>query len=53
MTCTQCGQVVEVSDFTIHLLQDCEQKRKFKMCPKCKEAIMISTYDRYGSKVRG
>ncbi|CAD8188747.1 unnamed protein product [Paramecium pentaurelia] len=53
VTCSQCGQVIEIAELTNHLLSECDHKRKFKRCPKCKEAILLSGYDKHLEDCRG
>ena len=41
-------QVVEIASLTKHQLVECEQaKGKFRECPRCKEAIKTSVFDRH------
>ncbi|XP_077400898.1 centrosomal protein of 104 kDa isoform X2 [Vanacampus margaritifer] len=37
--CDECKQVVEISSFTEHLLNECESRFKFSQCPHCSEAV--------------
>jgi centrosomal protein CEP104 len=39
ITCEQCTQVVEIADFTEHLLDECSNSQNFKECPKCRLAV--------------
>ncbi|XP_077371013.1 centrosomal protein of 104 kDa isoform X2 [Festucalex cinctus] len=38
--CDECKQVVEISSFTEHLLNECESRFKFSQCPHCSEAVV-------------
>merc|ERR1712131_549195 len=37
--CGRCKMVVEVSSYSAHLLDECEQKAKYVECEKCNEAV--------------
>jgi hypothetical protein len=37
--CLGCGQVLEISGFSDHLLNECENAGAFQQCPRCKEPI--------------
>ena len=39
ITCEQCTQVVEIADFTEHLLDECSNSEDFQECPRCRLAI--------------
>lgn len=39
ITCEQCTQVVEIADFTEHLLEECSNSQDFEECPRCRLAI--------------
>lgn len=39
ITCEQCTQVVEIADFTEHLLEECSNSHEFEECPRCRLAI--------------
>ena len=41
ITCEQCTQVVEIADFTEHLLEECSNSQDFEECPKCRLAIDV------------
>ena len=40
-------QVVEIAGLTDHLLTECDQKDKFKKCPRCTEAIADTEFDQH------
>jgi centrosomal protein CEP104 len=42
--CPHCSQVVEIPVLHQHYLTECDAKGKFKKCPRCKEAILVSQY---------
>lgn len=46
-TCSQCAQVVEISTYTQHLLEECDHHRQFRRCPRCKQAIHVQNYDKH------
>ncbi|KAF6721876.1 Centrosomal protein of 104 kDa, partial [Oryzias melastigma] len=37
--CHECGQVVEVSGLSRHLLDECESRSGFRPCPRCSQAL--------------
>ena len=39
ITCLQCTQVVEIADYTEHLLEECSNSEDFEECPRCRLAI--------------
>ncbi|KAM3137982.1 hypothetical protein pb186bvf_009877 [Paramecium bursaria] len=53
VNCSQCTQVVEISDYSQHLLEECKMKRKFKSCPKCREAVLQTGFDRHLEDCKG
>lgn len=42
--CTMCNQVVEISCLNTHYLDECEYKKSFRKCPRCKEAIHSNNF---------
>ena len=44
-SCLHCGQIIEISFLNQHYLNECQQRKKFKQCPRCKEAVLIKDYD--------
>ena len=45
MPCFKCKQIVEISNLNHHFLNECAQKKQFKQCPRCKEAVLIKDYE--------
>ena len=43
--CEGCGENVSVEKMNYHKLNLCENKKKFRECKKCKEAIKFDLYD--------
>ena len=43
--CFKCKQIVEISSLNQHFLNECSQKKQFKQCPRCKEAVLIKDYE--------
>lgn len=45
--CEMCEQVVEISCLNSHLLEECDFKKSFRRCPRCKEAIHANNYKQH------
>lgn len=45
--CTMCEQVVEIACLNSHLLEECDFKKSFRKCPRCKEAIHSNNYKQH------
>lgn len=45
--CLHCKQVVEICNFSEHLLTECDGKDKFKFCPRCSEAVLKVDFERH------
>lgn len=45
ITCEQCTQVVEIADFTEHLLEECSSSEHFGECPQCRLAIDVESLE--------
>ena len=45
LPCFKCGQIIEISYLNQHFLNECQYKKQFKQCPRCKEAVLIKDYD--------
>ena len=45
--CYKCKQIVEISNLNQHFLNECAQKKQFKQCSRCKEAVLIKDYDKH------
>lgn len=45
--CQMCEQVVEISCLNSHLLDECDFKKSFRKCPRCKEAIHANNYKQH------
>lgn len=47
ITCEQCTQVVEIADFTEHLLEECSNSQNFEECPRCRLAIDVENLENH------
>ena len=45
LPCFKCKQIVEISNLNNHFLSECAQKKQFKQCARCKEAVLIKDYE--------
>jgi len=45
--CQSCNLVIEVSELNDHYLKECEFKKEYKPCPRCKEAIHEREFDQH------
>lgn len=45
LPCFKCKQIVEISSLNHHFLNECAQKKQFKQCPRCKEAVLLKDYE--------
>ena len=45
LPCFKCKQIVEISTLNHHYLNECAQKKQFKQCPRCKEAVLLKDYE--------
>lgn len=45
ITCEECTQVVEIADYSEHLLEECTNKSAYEECPKCQLAILGSNME--------
>ena len=45
LPCFKCNQIVEISGLNYHFLNECAQKKQFKQCPRCKEAVLLKDYE--------
>lgn len=45
VNCLKCNFNIEVKNLTNHLLNECEYKKDFKLCKRCKEAVDLNDYD--------
>lgn len=41
--CSNCKQIIEVATQNEHLLGECQFKNNYKQCPRCSEAVNITT----------
>jgi len=46
-TCNLCAQVVEIASLNSHFLEECDQKKSQRKCPRCKEAVSTSDYKQH------
>ena len=47
LPCFKCKQIVEISNLNHHYLNECLQKKQFKQCTRCKEAVLIKDYEQH------
>jgi len=45
--CVACTQIIEVSNYTEHKLEQCEKKGDFRQCPRCLEAVELDFYEQH------
>jgi len=45
--CPKCQMNIEVKRLTRHCLDECKFKKDYKLCNRCKEAILINNYDKH------
>ena len=45
--CKHCSQVIEIETYNQHLLKECDKASEFKQCPRCKESIHQSSFDKH------
>ena len=45
--CAGCTQIIEVSSYNEHKLNQCEKKSDFKQCLRCKEAVEADFYEQH------
>ena len=45
--CSSCKATVQIADFNNHLLEECESKKSYRKCPRCKEAVHVSEYKQH------
>ena len=43
--CFKCQQIIDIPSLNHHFLNECQQKKQFKQCPRCKEAVLIKDYE--------
>ena len=48
--CDECGEYILVEKLNYHKLNVCKNKKKYKGCKKCKEAIRFDLYDLHINK---
>ena len=49
LPCFKCKQIIEISNLNNHFLNECAQKKQFKQCPRCKEAVLLKDYETHVS----
>ena len=47
MQCTNCKQIIEISNLNNHLLNECDFKDKFIKCNKCKQVVEKDTINEH------
>ncbi|KAK6627608.1 hypothetical protein RUM44_010086 [Polyplax serrata] len=45
--CEYCTEIIEISAFKNHLLDECNQRHLFKECPKCQQAVLEDLLDNH------
>ena len=45
--CPKCQMNIEVKRLTHHCLEECKLKKDYKLCNRCKEAILNNNYDKH------
>ncbi|CDW88088.1 centrosomal protein of 104 kda [Stylonychia lemnae] len=45
--CTFCSQVIEISTYNQHLLNECDKAKDFKQCGRCKESVNVAEYEQH------
>jgi centrosomal protein CEP104 len=45
--CLKCKQIVEVSALNFHHQNECEYKKDFRQCPRCKEIYLTGEYNQH------
>ena len=48
--CDSCGENIKVEKLNHHKLNTCKNKKNYKQCPKCKEAIKLSIFNLHNKK---
>lgn len=48
--CESCGENIKVEKLNHHKLNTCKNKKNYKQCPKCKEAIKFSIFNLHNKK---
>jgi len=48
--CESCGENIKVENLNHHKLNVCKNKKNYKQCPKCKEAIKFSLFNLHNKK---
>ena len=43
--CWECNQVVEIAGLDEHLMEECENRDEYKLCPKCKSVVRIEEFN--------
>lgn len=46
-TCSICNQIVEISQLNKHLLEECDNRKVMRRCPRCKEAVHMDEYKQH------
>ena len=44
-SCPGCNQMLEIPDLNYHLVEECDMKDDFQICPRCKEPVHRTEYD--------
>jgi len=43
--CFKCNQIIEISQLNHHYVNECKFKKDFKVCPRCKEPVLLKDFD--------
>lgn len=46
-TCEHCAQIEEISQLNKHMLEECDNKKAVRKCPRCKEAVHMDEYKQH------
>ncbi|KAJ3417258.1 hypothetical protein HDV05_005714 [Chytridiales sp. JEL 0842] len=49
-TCPLCRQIVEVPNLTDHMIRECENQHRVKLCPRCCEAVLATEFNAHVSR---
>lgn len=46
-SCFKCKQTIEISNLNYHYLNECQAKKEFRTCTRCKEPVHTKGYDQH------
>jgi len=50
--CSACTQIIEVSSYNFHKLEQCEKKADFKQCSRCNEAVEVDFFEQHTQELK-